>query len=368
MYIMFLKPNLLPDISQDDIAIDLYERLVSHYSARLRYHVQSFLRLLQRYKVNADIIHACRQFQAGEMPALEIVERANTVAADTTFLALVRALNNGDATTRMLNELHCIRRPQLACDAICKAARDVDGFQKIMVRLLSGYSPRKPAPCLPTLNHSSMSQLGKVKWVHAEIRMVTYLLNDDNFYRAFPYLGLSKKTCLLCGHIINHMGRFNTRANHGKIYSQWTVPSVLKLDDTSFETWSSSVERIRDILRIEAARHDIPRLQEVKESTIRTPLAPRVNKPSIFTSYVNDPLFQEREAIWFSSFNNAKVSQYVSSITYQRLLTIDTELTHVGAKKISRTIWARFEVGPRSQGRKCGWRTSTPLARSDLSV
>jgi hypothetical protein len=173
------------------------------------FHVQSFLRLLQRYKVDADIIHACRQFQAGAMSALGIVERANTAAGDTTFVALVRALNNGDAATRMLSEIHCIRRPQLACDAICKAAREVDGFRKTMVRLLSGYSPRKPEPCPPTLtrswNHSSMSHLRKVKWVHAEIRMVTHLLNDNIFYRAFPYLGLSKKTCLLCGHIINHL-------------------------------------------------------------------------------------------------------------------------------------------------------------------
>jgi hypothetical protein len=39
MYIMFLKPNLLLDISQDDIVIDLYKRLVNHYSTRLRYYV-----------------------------------------------------------------------------------------------------------------------------------------------------------------------------------------------------------------------------------------------------------------------------------------------------------------------------------------
>ena len=71
--------------------------------------------------------------------------------------------------------------------------------------------------------------LGRLN-IHAEIQMLFYLSQDQN-PDTLPYLGVSKKTCYLCGQFLSRVGRFATRQNHGKIYPQWTLPKQALLDE-----------------------------------------------------------------------------------------------------------------------------------------
>ncbi|KAF2165949.1 hypothetical protein M409DRAFT_23679 [Zasmidium cellare ATCC 36951] len=297
--------------SENDLVLNLGILLSDYYDARLRYHVESFLELLMRYKVNINekvvnnVVHEFRRFLAGKICASAMVDDVERTIKDSTFLEKICSRCSESASKKLMNELHCINRPRRAANAICRAARDIDAFQTVQIFLLPGYPPKKLgrnelSPYQP-LSSTAMRYLSKCKWVHAEIRMVTYLLSHDEFRHAFAYLGISKKSCLLCGHIIQSLGRFNTRSNHGKIYSQWTVPSKMSLPNIDVASWERAVEGVRDVLRLEAERDELHYIQAVKESTITTPAAPRLHGGDIFTSHVDDPRLREREMTWLSS-------------------------------------------------------------------
>lgn len=196
---------------------------------------------------------------------------------------------------------------------MCKAALDIDGFQNIKVQLLQGYEGKQVVPdrsfLQPPVKRLLNDCLKKDKLVHAEIRMISHLLHHGLVGNAFNYLGISKKTCLLCGHVIQTLGRFRTRGNHGKIYSGWTLPDALCLDVQETISWKDCVNVLQTFLFGEASRDDLVHLDEVKESTITTPAAPRVVNSSIFTSHIPDPRSQERVATWMSSHSRRKLPE-----------------------------------------------------------
>lgn len=101
--------------------------------------------------------------------------------------------------------------------------------------------------------------------------MITYLLNRENTNQPFSYLGISKKTCFLCGHVLEKLGMFYTRANHGKMWSLWTLPPVLAIRDAYIQRWERVVNHLLDVLRAKVSRQDLPRMNAVKESTMSTP-------------------------------------------------------------------------------------------------
>lgn len=199
---------------------------------------------------------------------------------------------------------------------LCQAACEVEGFKNIEVRLLTRHPPKKlffnpkdlPSEVPP--RQLALAYLAKNKWVHAEIRMVTYLLTHELFDQAFAYLGISRKICLPCGHIIKGLGRFNTRNNHGKIYSQWTVPSTLRLRHEDFDRWKKSVEDLRDALKTEAELVQVPYRQAVKESTITTPVAPKSARSTLPRGYGTDARTRELEANWLGSRMSPGVKTY----------------------------------------------------------
>jgi hypothetical protein len=152
------------------------------------------------------------------------------------------------------------------------------------------------------LKQKFRNEVGKRKNVHAEMVLVAYLLGWKGLRsEVFPYLGVSKKTCLLCGHLLRELFFFETRGNHGKCYSQWTLPHTLRTNPELAERLQSAVQRLRDILRDEVTKHDVPYRDAEKESVMAVPVPPRYERYSTpFNSVVEDPRFIARETEWLS--------------------------------------------------------------------
>lgn len=101
--------------------------------------------------------------------------------------------------------------------------------------------------------------------------------------------------------MLREIGHFGTRANHGKCYSQWTLPSKIWTSHDDLETLRSSVQRIRDILWDEGGK-DVTHLDAEQESQMAAPVPPRYERYStLFNSVVEDPRFLAREVEWLSN-------------------------------------------------------------------
>lgn len=107
--------------------------------------------------------------------------------------------------------------------------------------------------------------------VHAEMQMVFFLLHPNRRGEGFyPYIGISKKTCLLCGHILDRLEEFESRKNHGKIYPQWTIPKHAGLDIHSIDRMRLAIENLKETLVSMITDRNALKLDHVKES-IGTP-------------------------------------------------------------------------------------------------
>lgn len=307
-------------IGQDTFKIDpipaLREKLANHYVSRLRYHVQCLLTQLKKSDVAAGLISACQRFLSGKISPIGLVKYVDGLVESKEAISLIK--NSFEPRwKRISDEIECICRPQLACDSFCRVAHDVPAFQILKIELLTGFSARmvkQSTSCLSRFSSDRKShmelktELAKPKWVHSEMRMTTYLLSHGMESQVFPYLGISKKTCFPCGFMIQQLGRFLTRGNHGKIYSQWTLPSFVVLPLEHARSWQLAIRQLQETLRSEATREKLPALQAIKESTISTPVAPRLRKGNIFTRYVPEPASQERESEWLGLFSKRRAS------------------------------------------------------------
>ena len=85
--------------------------------------------------------------------------------------------------------------------------------------------------------------------VHAEMQMVFFLLHPNRRGEGFyPYIGISKNTCLLCGHILDRLEEFESRKNHGKIWPQWTMPKHASLEFHSIDRMRLAIENLKETL------------------------------------------------------------------------------------------------------------------------
>ena len=97
------------------------------------------------------------------------------------------------------------------------------------------------------------------------------------------------------------MSGFETRGNHGKCYSQWTLPSALWINATAAEELENALQRLGNILREEATK-DAPHRDAEKESMMAAPIAPPyVRYSTIFNAVVEEPRLLAREAEWLTS-------------------------------------------------------------------
>lgn len=82
---------------------------------------------------------------------------------------------------------------------------------------------------------------------HVEIQLICYLMRERLSERTIPYIGCSKRSCLICWNFLKHLpGAFRTRGCHGKLYNRWTVPKISNpntADQISINTALGSVQR-----------------------------------------------------------------------------------------------------------------------------
>ncbi|KAL3447815.1 hypothetical protein BJX65DRAFT_317942 [Aspergillus insuetus] len=228
--------------------------------------------------------------------------------------ALLGMLGKGEKATNSLptlkrREMEYICRPRHAFGTFYKVACEVPGMKRVKIMLLPGYESRRAPPHHLSLGSKAQSEqdsqrlnaeLRKRKWVHAEMRMALHLLSTDNVARMFPYLGINKKTCLLCGHVLKQSGVFQARGNHGKVYGQWTLPRAIAMPAAYHEKLAIMIKKLRDVLRHECNFEGERRLAPVKESTISTPVAEPQVLWSPFNRFIPDPRLHSREMEWLS--------------------------------------------------------------------
>ncbi|KAL4881929.1 hypothetical protein BJY04DRAFT_217632 [Aspergillus karnatakaensis] len=298
---------------------DLQQTLIEYYFPRLQYHAQKLLALLEKAKSDShqeaketkNIILCLKAFISGTIPPQAFIDVVEKIHYSTTFSSELQDLFKGDQVKQQIRELGCIRRPVLANSIFQQAARELSSFQSIKILLLPGSKGKRVTPDSAISHqlrtdkvHRSLElELDKVKWVHAEIIMVLHLISTDCAAKVFPYLGISKKTCFLCGHFLRGFDLFQARGNHGKVYSQWTLPSRLAIPAAYRDRLEQAIRYLRNVLHDEAAAEH-QRLGAVKESTISTPVAaPERGSWSLFSRHVPDQRMQAREAEWLSRQN-----------------------------------------------------------------
>ena len=180
--------------------------------------------------------HTCCDFMSRKISAHNFVQCVESLSDNTDFYTNLKTASTPAKLTRLVEQIAFIRRPMRSAIVFCRAAQHIASFQKVKIRLLTSFPsksvqhvllPKGEFPMSPSFQRKFEAELTKVKWVHAEIQVMIHLLGEGSPVGMVTYLGASKKTCFLCGHVIRQMCQFQTRGNHGKMYSQWTLPSAV---------------------------------------------------------------------------------------------------------------------------------------------
>jgi hypothetical protein len=286
----------------------MLERTCHLYASRLSYHSGQALQCLRAESEREDVLAQSRYILSGRLTPSQLVKSVKEILASPhldTFIGLICKPNR---RAYFVCELRCLQRPSVACTIFTETANRISCFQTTRVTLLMGFSSRKVAPALtvgvPMLNMVEdrlrpvyEREASKPKWVHAELRMATYLLSHPRYDCQDCYLGISKKTCFSCGCILHGLGTFKTRGNHGKVYAQWTLPVLLVLAPRRMQSLTKSVHDLVTKLIGILQRVTPQSLKAIKESSITTPVPARV-ACTIFREFVPDPRDEEREAEW----------------------------------------------------------------------
>ncbi|KAH8752838.1 hypothetical protein F5883DRAFT_621355 [Diaporthe sp. PMI_573] len=310
--------EVLERISSDDAfeshpLPQLQSTLVEYYSQRIRHHAKNVMSI-EKGKTELKFFKedGCAGVASGRLDAYQFARSVEVLSHSTDFYAKLKANLTPTKLRRVVDELGFIRRPMQGAVELLLIAQRCSGFRNIKIVLLNSLPARKvKAWQLPKADISLTARLKsgihneakKNKNVHAEMMLMTYLLGLGS--PVFPYLGISKKTCLLCAHVLEEIGQFETRGNHGKCYSQWTLPSALWTKPEATEKLDKAVQRLRDILR-EEATEKVPHRDAEKESAMAAPIPPRYGKETtVFNAVVEDPRLLAREAEWISAFRRS---------------------------------------------------------------
>ncbi|KAJ5886973.1 uncharacterized protein N7473_009647 [Penicillium subrubescens] len=324
--------------SQQDHVHVVRELLANYYHARLQHHAEKLKKLVKHVDphIKAVLLWCCGKFLSKTVSPLEFVEFMGSLSQHKEYAPQPNWVNDklGPKQIQRINlEMAFICRPEIAANTFFAVARDVPSFQKIHIQLLIGYKPRKIPQKLTTTVKSSTTnkeknlraQPAEPRWVHAEIRMITYLLNRENNNQLFTYLGISKKMCFLCGHVVRKLGMFYTRANHGKMYSLWTLPPVLVIKDAYIQRWEPVVNHLLQVLRTEVSRQDLPHMDAARESTMTTPIVKVAKVDDPFASSSQDLRQRERESKWFSMSSRRPEAPVTESNEYRSPPPSDAE-------------------------------------------
>ena len=196
----------------------------------------------------------CNSLKVGDILSLgTISDNAHSVARSTDIRKTLEQVLSQSLVNRILAVIRSLGRISAACDTFVEIAGCLSSFSNIKIILLS--NPQAGRPAYSSVEEASIlvedclrdskSALPSWIWqdphndkrkkfnglfkqphhVHAEMQMLffgCYPVSKRGML--FPYIDLSKKTCLLCGHILASVKEFESRGNHGKIYPSWTLP------------------------------------------------------------------------------------------------------------------------------------------------
>ncbi|KAI6359770.1 hypothetical protein MCOR25_006943 [Pyricularia grisea] len=318
--------HLLERVSSDDVfkthpIPELQKALVDYYKARICHHARELVRIEAGKTGMNFFTQNCVDVVSGRLPVWDFVSMVHDdISHSTDFYSRLKACLTERKLRMIVQELGFIRRPMQGAGAFLSLAQLQTGFRSVKIVLLESAAPRHveirqwPGGELrlkQTQRQRLHAQAQMPKYVHAEMTLMTYLLGPtDGLGRdlqVFPYLGVSKKTCLLCGHMIKEVGRFTARGNHGKIYSQWTLPSPMWIESRAEQSLDEAVRQLRRVVVGEAAKEDLPARDMEKESVMAAPAKPRPGPyRTLFNSYVSDPRSLSREADWWSRIHHQR--------------------------------------------------------------
>ncbi|KAG7005807.1 hypothetical protein G7Y79_00017g041890 [Physcia stellaris] len=106
---------------------------------------------------------------------------------------------------------------------------------------------------------------------HAEVQLLVDLekrTQSEPSVDVFPYLGISKKSCFLCGELLSSFPYYRTRGSHGKVYSLWDIPEISGLNTHFLFQLEAALIKTRNQLEVsvEKAFHD--------KKKVKLPLVP----------------------------------------------------------------------------------------------
>ena len=294
----------------------LQRTLVEYYCERIQYHAQN-VNSKENGKTGLAFFKedGCIGVISGRLDVYLFAKTVEDLSYSTDFYTNLKANLTSTELRFIVNELGFIRRPMQGAFHLCLFAQRCSGFRNIRIILLNSLPARRVEAWQPTEANVSLKprlkakfniEVKKQKNIHAEMMLMMYLLGTQTPRSdVFPYLGISKKTCLLCSHILKEIGQFKTRGNHGKCYAQWTLPLTLWTEPETTEKLDLAVQRLREILREKTTEED-PHMNAEKESVLAAPIPPIYSRvATIFNAVVEDPRLAGREAEWISSLRRS---------------------------------------------------------------
>lgn len=191
--------------------------------------------------------------------------------------------------------------------------------------------------------------------VHAEMQAIFFLLSSSMQAFTFPYIGISKKTCLLCGSFIHAMrasiGLFETRANHGKIYPFWTLPRSSEISEEQADLLQSVMVETQRKAAVVMCSRSSQQFRHLPESTNVLTLEDRAieNKmvgPRHWITKPHEDYLRTLEALSETVLDDSDTATDVSDVSVPASRTRDKSACSAGAgcawKEAKNYSWATW--------------------------
>ncbi|KAH7082728.1 hypothetical protein BKA63DRAFT_486180 [Paraphoma chrysanthemicola] len=278
------------------------------YKSRLSFHTTQVLQYLAVESEHSDLVEAVRNLLTKDVLSHSPVKYVNDLFDSPQLETIINRICKEGQAKNLVRHLRYIHRPWNACTIFGDTAMRLPSFQTVRIILLPGYAKERISPDptvvgsmqarMRTLAPTFFREAKKPKWIHAEIRMATYLLSHSTHHGSRCYLGISKRTCFCCGRVLEDLGLFTTRGNHGKAYAQWTLPASLSVEPRYAGMLDQVVENLKaNLVKVLQSSASKPHAG-VKESSLTTPVAEPGPRSDIFRKFIPDPRDQQREADW----------------------------------------------------------------------
>jgi hypothetical protein len=264
--------------------------MLEYYSQRMEFYLKD----LSSYIKREQVLETLRKVKAHTAPVAKffalcldirmvnnkanprlvekMVQCAYELRLDRTLCIELLRYFKSETSIALITKVAFVGRLRLAYFTFVTAACQVDSLQKISFRLVTPATFQRLERSTDTWLKSELKATGMFGmiedkdrfwfpslfnenlWVHAEMQMLFYLFQDDDPTSHFPYLGISKRTCFLCGHFLRSLGLFTTRSNHGQMESKWRLPSTWNVPSSLAKHLEASLKDLHDILDVEAKK------------------------------------------------------------------------------------------------------------------